>query len=586
MQIDTASSKNRTFRWSLILLLSAVSIVGVFRLADAFFTARALERAAGPLSLYRETVVAELERFSHLTFVLARDPFVVATAQGADTGPLNQRLAEFAVRSGLEAIYLMNEAGLTIASSNADRPESFLGQNYSFRPYFQTAIKGDQGEFYGIGSTTGLPGYFFADQVKTQDNAALGVIAIKLGLTELEETWRAAGETVFLANKDGVILLSSRPDWRYLTLGALTNAQKETIERTRQFASQALDALQWKPKTRNRSEFGGDTFLHLTTADLPNGWELHYLANTDQVTARTALATGSFIFLASLLVIMTQQRRTARIGAALKRSVAEEAQLRQANERLAVEIEERKAAERRLKRTQDELERAGRLSALGQLAASVTHELGQPIVAMRNHLVAAEIANDARSSLTVRLSGLVDRMESITRQLKFFARNDDTSIDEVDLRNVVQASIDLVAPNILETQTDLAYEMPPKAVAVKGSQFRLEQVITNLLRNALDAMSQSETRNLQISLQVNHDLAVCKVADSGRGLEGLALEKLQEPFFTTRGSGEGMGLGLAISARIVEEHGGDMTAEASELGGAEFCVRIPIIEVRAKDHDE
>ncbi|MEL7390331.1 MAG: ATP-binding protein, partial [Pseudomonadota bacterium] len=112
------------------------------------------------------------------------------------------------------------------------------------------------------------------------------------------------------------------------------------------------------------------------------------------------------------------------------------------------------------------------------------------------------------------------------------------------------------------------------------------QVITNLLRNALDAMSQSETRNLQISLQVNHDLAVCKVADSGRGLEGLALEKLQEPFFTTRGSGEGMGLGLAISARIVEEHGGDMTAEASELGGAEFCVSIPIIEVRAKDHDE
>ncbi|MEM9130597.1 MAG: cache domain-containing protein, partial [Pseudomonadota bacterium] len=180
-------------------------------MADAFFTARALERAAGPLSLYRETVVAELERFSHLTFVLARDPFVVATVQGADTGPLNQRLAEFAVRSGLEAIYLMNEAGLTIASSNADRPESFLGQNYSFRPYFQTAIKGGQGEFYGIGSTTGLPGYFFADPVKTQDNAALGVIAIKLGLTELEETWRAAGETVFLANKDGVILLSSRP---------------------------------------------------------------------------------------------------------------------------------------------------------------------------------------------------------------------------------------------------------------------------------------------------------------------------------------------------------------------------------------
>ena len=145
--------------------------VAIFWASFVYFEGEEKARARGQLSLYRSTIVAELEKFSHLTFVLSRDPFVIGTAKGGDRSILNQRLEQFADEAGVFAIYLMDPTGLTIAASNHDHPVTYVGQNYGFRPYFQEAFGGTQSQYYAIGATTGLPGYFIADPVRDRSGA-------------------------------------------------------------------------------------------------------------------------------------------------------------------------------------------------------------------------------------------------------------------------------------------------------------------------------------------------------------------------------------------------------------------------------
>ena len=560
----------------LLILLFLGIAAGAYWASARYFRAEEVTRAEGRLSLYRSTVVAELNRFSHLTFVLARDPFVIATAGGGPTRPLNARLADFAAQAGLDAIYLMDIDGLTIAASNAGQPGSFVGQNYSFRPYFTDALAGRQGRFYGIGATTGLPGYFIADPVRSEAGTVLGVIAIKLDLSALEQSWRDGGEQVLLANADGVVLLASDPAWQYRTLAPLDAEQRAAIASARQFSGQALDPLDWQTDGAGRAEIGGQEVIHLIGGDLPHGWQLHYFASVDPVVTRSWLATVLALVLAGGVGVVVLMRRNTSIRAALTRSEAEEAALRRANERLAVEIEDRRTAERRLDRTRDELARASRLAALGQLAASVTHELGQPITAMRNHLAAAELGGNA--SVMPRLAGLVERMEGITRQLKFFASPGADALGPVDLVAAMDEAVKLVQPNLEAGDIALSQDRPAGPVIVQGIRLRIEQVMTNILRNAIDAMEDGDDRALTVSVGAGAGTAWFEVADRGHGLGDASLSDLSEPFVTSRASGQGMGLGLAISAGIVTEHHGVMRAWNRPSGGAVFRVEIPLAQ--------
>jgi two-component system C4-dicarboxylate transport sensor histidine kinase DctB len=563
----------RTILFSLLFLAFAS---GAYVLSSRYFRSEEVTRAEGRLSLYRSTVVAELDRFSHLTFVLARDPFVMETASGGPTAPLDGRLASFASQSGLDAIYLMDFEGLTISASNAGSASSFVGQNYSFRPYFQEALEGGQGRFYGIGATTGLPGYFIADSVVSDLGEALGVIAIKIDLTRLENSWREGGEQVLLTNADGVVLLASNPDWRYRTLTPLDADQRAAIAETRQFPGQPLDPLDWREGQGDSAVIAGGEVIHLATDDLPHGWQLHYFASTDPVTTRSWLATVLAVVIAGGVALVFLMRRNAQTQAALRALETEEAELRRAHDLLAVEIEDRRAAERRLSRTRDELARASRLAALGQLAASVTHELGQPITAMRNHLAAAEIGGSDRA--LPQLTGLVERMEGITRQLKFFANPGEDALKPVDLGQAMREALKLVAPNIEALQINLVEEIEPAPVTVQGNALRIEQVMVNLLRNAMDAMEDSIPHDLTVRVGADAGTGWFEVADRGHGLGQSSLPELQEPFVTSRESGQGMGLGLAISAGIVKEHHGAMTARNRDGGGAVFRVEIPLAD--------
>lgn len=557
----------------LVVLISLAVWFGAYR----YFTAQELQRAEARMSLYHSTVLAELERFEHLTQVLAVDPFVIAGLAAADRAQLNLRLADFASAAGLDAIYLMRPDGETIAASNAGRTGSFVGQNYGFRPYFQTALSGGRGRFYGIGATTGLPGYFIADPVRDDSGAVIGVVALKLDLAPFEEAWRAAGEQVFLTDQHDVVLLASEPMWRYRVLDALNAAERSTIDQARQFPGQALDPLDWQADTGSPwARVDGANRLHVASENLPHSWRLHYLSGNDRAVTSAWLMSGAFVVFAALALLISQVRRGRQLDMALRRAEEEEAELRRTNHALAREIEERRRAERRLEETRGELERASRLAALGQLSASVTHELGQPIAAMRNQVTAHELkGGDSAFSRTI--AGLIDRMEGITRQLKFFARNREDSFEDVDLRDCVDAVLDLMAPSFEAVSLRLDYTRPEAAVMARGARLRLEQVLTNLMRNAVDAMDDSDPPVLTLRFGSDADNIWIELVDNGHGLGEATLSDLREPFVTTRASGQGMGLGLAISSGIMEDHGGWLEARNRRAGpGAVFRIYLPI----------
>ncbi|MBT0958425.1 sensor histidine kinase [Alphaproteobacteria bacterium KMM 3653] len=554
----------------LSVLVFILCAVGSFWGSYLYFNAQELEAAAARLTLYRSTVEAELRNFSHMPFLLSQDPVVMETLEGGDSARLNHRLARFAQSAGIDAIYLMDQEGLTISASNAQLPSSFLGQNYAFRPYFQAALRGQLGEFYGVGATTGEPGYFLAMAVQTPTRQYGGVIAIKVDLSVLQESWEAAGERIILSNADGVVILASNPEWLYRSLGPIPEERRDRIIETRQFSNEPLAPLDWSPDLqRQTATLDGQRYLYLSSADLPNSWSLHFFAGDGQATARAWLTTGTLVMLGAVIFIFFQLRHVRQIGDALTQSEQKEAELRMANDRLAVEIEDRRLAEKNLKKTQDDLERAGRLAALGQLASSVTHELGQPIAAMRNQLAAAEMGTGA-SVLTTKMQGLVARMEDITRQLKFFSRKGRDQFESVDLSEVIDAALELVEPSIGAVAAEVHFVRPSEAIELYGNRMRLEQVVTNLVRNALDAVEGSGKRQVEIRLGQEDGKTWFEVADTGHGLDGKTMNDLREPFATTRESGKGMGLGLTISAGIVADHGGILTARERAEGGAIF----------------
>ena len=466
----------------------------------------------------------------------------------------------------------MNSEGLTIASSNAKSDHSFIGHNYSYRPYFQAALRGELGEFYGVGATTGIPGYFYSMAVRVSGNYA-GVIAIKLDLSSLESGWQASGERFILSNADGVVLLASNSNWRYRALEPITPEKRRHLLQIKQFVNEPLNQLDWKINQKKQTAtIDGEDYLYLRTGDLPNSWSLHFLVPNDGAVTRAWLTTGAFVLFAGTLLFFWQLKRARKIKFELKRSASEESQLRQANARLAIEIEEKRAAERSLQKTQAELERAGRLAALGQLASSVTHELGQPIAAMRNQLAASELS-EGTTALNTKMQALVARMEDITRQLKFFSRKGRDKFETIDLMEVVESALELLEPNIQAIGADLSFEL--ESVKLQGNRLRLEQVVTNLVRNALDAVEESKERKIVVSVGETDKKLWLQVADSGHGLGNQTLDDLRVPFATSRESGKGMGLGLTISAGIISDHGGVLSARDGPNGGAvfraEFC---------------
>ncbi len=563
---------------AILVIVTIAMIVSLFFAATSYFRSEETTEAANRLSLYTRSLNDTLERFQYLPFVLSQDPLVVSGvtvgAQGEKPSELNTRLAEFANVSNLEAIYLMNLSGSVIASSNYNLPQSFMGQNYAFRPYFQNALSGNRGEFFGVGATTGRPGYFVSEPV-FQNDKIIGVIAIKIDMSELQLLWEQGGENVFVSNGDGIVVLSSTPSWLYRTLQPLSQEEIAAIAINRQFIGKELVSLDWATKGDDVASLDGANFVYAKEAINRLDWTVHYLLNETRIYERAALTTVIFGSVLAVFLVFATFMRSARIRSALSISQSDRAQLLKANHEL--------------KTTQEQLSRTSKLAALGQLSASVTHELGQPISALRNHLTAAEISGELKPGHTLeKLTRVIDRMDNITKQLRFFTRPISTQRQEdqmqnIDLRDVIKGALDLVEHTLKSACVVVDYPANETPVYVTGNRLRLEQVVVNLLTNSVTAMEDSPAKKLEISLVEHGNKVDILVRDSGSGFGDRNIAKLQEPFHTTRASGNGMGLGLSIATEIIREHNGAITAQNLNEGGAEFIISLPLLNVQNFD---
>ena len=380
----------------LLALAGAMAVVGTYRWSYGNALEDLRQGTQRRLEFLSSDLASALDKFDTLPIVLSTHPEIVELLNHADDKPrrdaVNRRLARLAQESKVAAIYLMDRHGTTIAASNAATPQSFVGQNYAFRPYFRDAIAGGIGRFYAIGATTGEPGYFLAHPVR--DDAAPakapapGVIAVKISLADIEANWARSGEPLMLADVHGVVFLASRPEWKFRTLETLDAPTRTRIRAAQQYGDNTLDPLPLGATTpRERRPVGR------------MDWTLLAMAEVDEVARLArghAAAVGfacAFMLVAALYARLRrrrdEERRLARrelerASAELELRVAQRtAVLLDANRELAAKIAELRRTQAVLRATQDELIQAGKLAVLGQMAAGITHELNQPLTALR-----------------------------------------------------------------------------------------------------------------------------------------------------------------------------------------------------------
>ncbi len=581
------------------LTLAGLAVLGFiliwtgYRFTERFYVTSEIDALARRAAPYLTSLISVLERYQNLPPILAENTEIILAASGAPSPGINKRLASFAKTTRAGAVYLMDHTGLTIAASNWDSPKTFLGQNYRFRPYFKDALAGRPGEFFAIGATTGEPGYFVSSPVRNAGGKIIGVIAVKVDLRALEEDWQSPEGRIFIANADGVIILSGEPSWRYRTLGKLNASTRAAITARRQFGNEKLEPL-WVERDGAILKINNARYVEHKVDIGRLGWVLHFLSPYERVQERSRLVIAGIAVALLLLLAFILFRHSERIRSLLISSQKERDILNKLNQDLAREVEERNQAEKRLKRAQKELRQSSKLAALGQLAASVNHELGQPLAAMKTYIAGgllpptdanlsgggAEVAN-----LLGQLDRLVDRMSETTRQLRFFARRGGEAFDDVDVADIVAGALETMGPAIEAEGVSLTCKNENTRVMIRGGRMRLEQVLVNLIRNALDAMRESREKKLCIKLIAGADAVRILVRDSGEGLNTAHESQIFEPFVTTKASGEGLGLGLAISASIVKEHGGKLNARNLKSGGAEFTLELPIEDVPRHEHD-
>ncbi len=524
---------------------------------------------------FANTIDDALGRLEHLPYVVSIDRVALEVLTGGSADKLNPVLADIARRSEAEFIFVMDVDGKTVASSNYQSRESLVGQFYTFRPYFQDAMAGRVGRFYAVGVTTGRPGYFMAEPVRDAQGIIQGAVVVKISLADLSKTWADSGELIFVTDPQGVVLASSQDDLVFRLTEPLADATLRDLQEQKKFGDRDLSLLDWQTTGQTtgqtRARLNGTSYLWTTAQIEAEDWTLHLLSDLQDIRTRAmlfvALALAGVLALGIALTVL----RSAQLKQALSLSNADRA-------RLALEIDERRAAEIRLREAQDELARKDRLATLGRLSASITHELGQPISAMRNYLAAEEISADKLpGQLAPQMTGLVNRMQRIVDQLRAFGRQSPENPGDFSLSDAVEGAIGLVRHDAETLKVEITTTLDNN-LRVTGSQAKFEQVVINLLRNGIDAVEDRDAGTLAVELLRDGGTAILRVTDNGPGIGTLEIADLQEPFFTTKPSGRGMGLGLAISAQIIDEIGGRITAENAEKGGAVFTISLPLSE--------
>ncbi|WP_434678967.1 MULTISPECIES: sensor histidine kinase [unclassified Pseudomonas] len=576
-------------RWrslALVALCLAPLLWPLEHLAERYYRGVLTNQNRQTLDLYVANLLGTLHRYETLPQILGDLPALRAALAAPGDKPTqenaNRLLRDITLQTGADVMYLMDSDGLTLAASNWDQRDTFVGRNFSFRPYFFDALAGKLGRFFGLGTTSVKRGYFFAAPVR-EDDRVMGVLVVKVDLDHTETLWGKTPEHLLLTDQNGVVILTSNPEWRFRATRDLTEAEKK-----------AIIAIQPYP-TRDPRPLRLDEKAWLTQSQAieETSWNVSILAPRALVDrqVRTVVAIGgaALLVLMLLLSLIMQRRRhyldriafEAKARRELEMRVVERtSDLEGLNSRLRQEVLEREQAQQELVRAQDELVQAGKLSALGTMSASISHELNQPLAAIRSYAENAEVLldhqriDDARGNLKL-ISELTGRMASIIAHLRAFARRDRHAPESVALQPALDDALALLAKRRRAMEVELIRDLPDATLWVQAGETRLRQVLGNVLANALDALTEKgPPRKLWISAEQTSEGVNLYIRDNGPGFSQEALARAREPFFTTKTRTQGLGLGLAICDTLMRALDGELLFANHASGGALLTLRM------------
>ncbi|MGS2742452.1 sensor histidine kinase [Halomonas sp. LS-001] len=609
----------RWLAWTLLPLGLLLSMWQTSQVAREQALSNLQEDAENELRLSAANLNGYLLRYDYLPQMLATREGVqrfLASPDSQDPMPLNLLLDRFRFTSGVSDVYLIDDKGDTIAASNWHRPNTFIGQNYAFRSYYQDAIAGGQGRFYGLGVQSRERGYYFSAPVYLDDTSPDarpdGVMVIKVLLDSVEQSWAEQEATLFVTDRDDIIFMASQPEMRMNALHPLSSEQREALRNTRRYAVEPLDAsgiiiednhtADAHIVSFSRGPMQGERYLRLTRPVPEFEWDIHILKPLGSVTSAqwlVALMTGGLYGVVALAggigwqrLRLRRERETfaererltlARVRDELEESVERRTRdLVASNQRLSGEIEERRRAEESLRQTQDELIQAAKLAVLGQLAAGINHELNQPLAAIRAYAENARrfLALSRLDQTDANLEQIVElthRMADISAQLRQFSRKSSERQENIAVQSCIEYALRLFQSRLRDGHVEVVQHWPDETLWVKGDLVRLEQVIVNLISNALQAMMDTPNPRLVVHVETDENEVHIHIIDNGPGINSADINQIFAPFYTTKAPGSGLGLGLSISSRIMEDLGGKLQARNLVNSGAQFSITLPLI---------
>ncbi|MFK1126865.1 two-component system sensor histidine kinase DctB [Pseudomonas aeruginosa] len=558
-------------RWRSLVILALLLAPLLWPLqyfAERYYSEQLAEQNRQTLDLYVANLLGTLRRYEELPQILGGLP-VLRQALQQPGDPLlqkiaNEALADIRRRTGADVIYLLQPDGTTQVASNWAQADSFVHRNFAFRPYYREAMQGRLARFFGLGTTSIKRGYYFASAVK-EGSRIIGVLVVKVDLEHIERLWGNSPEQLLVIDNYGVVILSSREDWRFHASRPLSAAERDEIHANIPYPVQdpkplRLQQSAWLSQSRTLPETGWTVSIYAprTLIERP---------------VRSVLLIGGATLLALLLLLtlLTLSRRhyldRIALEAEAKRQLEERVlertrELENANAQLQQEVHEREQAQRELMRAQDEVVQAGKLTALGTMSASISHELNQPLAAIRSYADNARVlldhqrTEDARGNLE-QISDLTTRMASIIAHLKAYARGARRAPENVQLQPAIEDALSMVASRRRAMNVELLRDVPDAPLWVQAGETRLRQILGNLLTNALDALAEkAPPRRLWVIASQDQHGVTLTLRDNGPGFSEDALAHAHEPFFTTKTTAKGLGLGLAICDNLLRALGG------------------------------
>ncbi|AHG46260.1 ATPase [Rhizobium leguminosarum bv. trifolii CB782] len=545
-----------------------------------------------------------LEKYRALPFVLSQDAALTAALAGNDAGTferLSQKLETLAAGTKAAVIYVIDKDGMAVSASNWHEPTSFVGNDYRFREYFQGAVAQGQAEHFALGTVSKKPGLYISERI-SGSSGLLGVVVVKVEFDDVEADWNASDAPSYVIDDRGIVLITSIPSWRFMTIGRIADDRLTAIRESLQFGDAPLQPL---PLDTVRSlgdrldvveivmpgGAGKTRFLDVGMPVPATAWHLqHLVALGPSVDAgiREArmLALLMLLPLLSVAAFLLRRRqvvtlkifREQQAREELERRVAERTlDLSQARDRLQAEITGHRSTEQKLQAVQQDLVQANRLAILGQVAAGVAHEINQPVATIRAYADNARTFLDRGQTAPAgenleSIAALTERIGSITEELKTFARKGRGNAEPTGLKDVIEGAVMLLRSRFAGRMDTLDIALPPAELQVMGNRIRLEQVLINLLQNALEAVApKADEARVEVRISIDVEMVTLTVADNGPGISPEIRKGLFTPFNTSKESG--LGLGLVISKDIVGDYGGRMEVESDDRG-TRFMVHL------------